>query len=146
MEIVLTEEEYKNLIEMLYIAEWVINAHNIDPDPSTIKYTTLEQKILSLAKDFGHKELVDYDTKLREYFPSRTVEEGITEKYIEEYDNETFWNELIDRLVDRDMIRNNKAEDLNKMTIEERLEKEDPLRTKYETEFEENGIENLLSK
>src|SRR4030042_4037636 len=144
MEIVLSKDEYKNLIEMLYIADWVMNANNVDPDPSTIKYTTLEQKLFSLAKDFDHNELVDYETKFGEFFPSRTVEEGITEKYIEEYDNETFWNELIDRLVDRDMIRNNKGEDLNKMTIEERLEKEDPLRTKYETEFEENGIENLL--
>jgi hypothetical protein len=146
MEIVLSADEYKNLIEMLYIAEWVMNAHNVNPDPSTERYTTLEQKILSLAKEFGHNKLVDYDSEFGEYFPSRTVEEGITEKYIEEYDNETFWNELIDRLVDRDMIRNNKEEDLNKMTIEERLEKEDPLRKKYETEFENNEIDNLVIK
>jgi hypothetical protein len=143
MEIVLSEDEYKNLLEMLYIAEWVMNAHNVDPDPSTIQYTTLEQKILSLAKEFGYNELVDYESKFGEYFLSRKIEEGSIKNIIEEYDNETFWNELIDRLVDRDMIRNNSEEDLKMMTIEERLEKEAPLRTKYETEFEDNGIENI---
>ena len=62
---------------------------------------------------------------------------------IDKYDNDTFWDELIERLVERDVFREIGEARLRKMTIEERWKAEDPLREKYGIEFEKNGLDNV---
>ena len=143
MEIDLSKDEYKSLIEMMYIADWVMNAHKTEKDPSIEQYAQLEQKIYSLADQMGHHNLIEYDEELAEYFPTSLLDEGPAMQYVDEYDNDTFWDELIERLIERDLFREVGEVKLRKMTIEERLRAEDPLREKYDTEFEENGIENI---
>jgi hypothetical protein len=143
MEIDLSRDEYKSLIEMMYIADWVMNAYKTEKDPSTEQYAQLEQKIYSLADQMGHHHLIEYDEELAEYFPTTLLDEGPAMQYIDEYDNDTFWDELTERLVERDLFRQVGEERLRRMTVEERLGAEDPLRDKYGPEFEEHGIENV---
>ena len=143
MEIDLSNEEYKSLIEMMYIADWVMNAHKTEKDPSTEQYAQLEQKIYSFADQMGHPNLVQYDEKLGEYFPAKLLEEGPVMQYVDDYDNDTFWDELVERLVERDLLREVGEAKFRRMRVEERWTAEDPLREKYDIEFEENGLENI---
>ncbi|MFQ5686990.1 MAG: hypothetical protein ACE5GV_10055, partial [Candidatus Scalindua sp.] len=139
MQIELSKKEYKNLIDMIQIAEWVMNAHKIKKDPSIEKYSKLEQKIYSFADKMGCENLIEYDKEMNEYFPTKELDEGQGMQYIDEYDNDSFWDELIDRLVARDIIKKIGEKKARKLTFEERLEAEEPLREKYSIEFEQNG-------
>jgi len=145
MKIEFTREEYKCLLDMLCIAEWVLNAHKVEDDPRTEVYGKLEQKIYSYAKDMGFKDLIEYATDHGKYYPTRKYEEaGSAMEFIEEFENETFWDELISRLADRDLIRQvGGVENLSKLSFEERIEKTLPLEEKYSSEFEERGLDGI---
>lgn len=144
MKIDFNKKEYMALLDILEIAEWVINAHKIDTQNKETVYSKLEQKIYSYAKEMGFEELIEYDDNLKSYFPTRMFEENSpAHQFIDEYDNEIFWEELIERLVERDLIDQLGVERFRIMSPVERIKKEAPLRSKYGTEFEKNGIENL---
>ena len=146
MQIELSKEEYRNLIDMIQIADWVMNAHKIEKDPSIEKYSKLEQKIYSFANKMGCENLIEYDKEMDEYFPTKEFDEGQGMQYIDEYDNDSFWDELMDRLVVRDVIKKIGEKKARKITFEERLEAEEPLIEKYSIEFEQNGLDNIEIK
>ena len=131
--------------DILSIADWVLNAYRVGDDPETEEYRKLEQKFYSYAKDMGFDNLVKYDPRLKRHFPTKEHEE--TSKYrdfIDEFENETFWDELLHRLVERDLIRQEGGlENVLNMDIKERFEKEEPLEKMYATEFETNGLDNI---
>ena len=146
MQIELSKEEYRNLIDMIQIAGWVMNAHKIEKDPSIEKYSKLEQKIYSFANKMGCENLIEYDKEMNEYFPTKEFDEGQGMKYIDEYNNDSFWDELIDRIVVRDVIQKIGEKKARELTFEECLEAEEPLREKYSIEFEQNGLDNIEIK
>ena len=63
--------------------------------------------------------------------------------FIEEFENETFWSELIERLADRDMLQTFDEDEILEMTTEERFKAHFDFTEKYEGEFEEHGIDRL---
>ncbi len=142
MKINFTKKEYKALLTVLYISDWVMHSHDTELDPETQKYKDLEQKILSFAKDFGMDDCVERDAKLGGFFHTRNFEDEVM-KFIERYDDNSFWDELADRLADRDFLRKYGEEAILKMTPEERFQKYCDFEDKYNEEFEENGLENI---
>ena len=50
------KKEYRLLLDMISIAEWVLNAYTTEDHPQSDPYEELEQKILSYAKDYGFDE------------------------------------------------------------------------------------------
>jgi len=52
MKIHFTKNEYRLLIEMLSMSEWVMHSHEIEYDDACNKHDQLIQKILSYHKDF----------------------------------------------------------------------------------------------
>jgi len=145
MKIDFTGKEYRCLLDILIIADWVMNAHKVKDDPRTEAYRNLEQKIFAYAKDEGLENLIEYAPESKRYFPTREYDEDDqTRAFIEEFENDTFWTELIDRLVERDLITQvGGPENLSKLSFENRIEKTIPLEGKYATEFETNGLDNL---
>jgi len=143
MQIEISKKEYRSLIDMIQIASWVLNAHKIEKDSSLKKYDDIKQKIYSLASEMGCEELILYDEKLKAYFPTRKFDEGQGMGYIDEYDNDTFWDELADRLVIRDVMRKVGEEKYKRLKLEKRFEAEEPIREMYNIEFEENGLDNI---
>ncbi len=145
MKIEFTQEEYKCLVDMLYVAEWVLNAHRVEDDPRTESYGKLEQKIYSYAKDMGFEDLIEYASDYGTYDPTRKYEDTCPlVEFIDEFENETFWEELVDRLANRDLIRQvGGVENLSKLSFEERIKKTLPLEQKYSSEFEERGLDGV---
>lgn len=89
----------------------------------------------------GFKHLVEYDPETGQYAPTSTYEEeGAFMDFIDEYDNDTFWDELTDRLAFRDLIRQEGEERVRSMPPEERFEKLCSMRDRYVTEFEQHGL------
>ncbi|MFA6599192.1 MAG: hypothetical protein WCS69_15830 [Ignavibacteriaceae bacterium] len=147
MEINFSKKEYVALLDMLEIAEWIMNSFKIEIDDENSVYQKLEQKIYSFAKKMGCEELIEYDDTLQEYFPTRELDDtSPAMEFINEYDNETFWDELIERLVERDLEMQVGSKNYKRMTIEEMFSKEAPIEEKYSLEFDKNGVKNLYLK
>lgn len=142
MKINFTKREYKVLLEMLYLADWMLHAHEVGPKQDA--YHDLEQKILGLAGEFGCEDLVEYSEKLNVYFPSKEVEDSDTvQNCIEEYDEETFWDELVSRLAERDVLRKHTKEELSRMTGDDRIMLFWKAEEFYNDEFEVNGLKRV---
>jgi hypothetical protein len=144
MKINITKKEYKTLLEILEIADWILHAHETDESEDTNPYREFEQKIFALAKDFGYDHLIKYEKQLQGYFPTKEFEDtspGMA--FIEKFENESFWEDLTNRLVQRDLIRELGEKKILSLEPEDRMEKEDPYWKKYGEEFEAHGIDRL---
>ena len=144
MNIKFSKPEYEALLEVIRMADWVIHAHRTEDDPRTKKYQELEQKILSKAAEMGFEKQIVYDKELKKYHPTAEYEEQCDAmKFIDEYDDDTFWDELTERLAFRDLLEQVGEEETKKMEPLERVEKIESLREPYLDEFDEHGITRL---
>lgn len=142
MKINITKKQYKTLIKLIHLGTWMANAHRTDDRIE--EFDELEQYILSFCKDFGMDDSVEYAEDLKMFFlTGEFLDESGVEELIDEYDNDTFWEELIHRMAERDLIEKYGEDTVRKMELEERLDKEWPFLNVYEEEFDENGLKNL---
>jgi hypothetical protein len=143
MKINFTKKEYETLVEMLEIANWIIDSDEETDKVEDGSYEALSQKLLSYAKDFGFDEYVTYDKEVGKYFTTADFEQNRTMKHIEVYDDYTFWHELSYRLAIRDLLKEYSEEKLRQMENYERYKLITGLEEKYNDEFENVGIDNL---
>ena len=145
MKIDISKNEYRDLMDILSIADWVLNAYKEEDDPKTERYGELEQKFYAYAKEMGFDDLIEFAPELEMYFPTRKYEDtGKYWDFVDDFENDLFWDELIHRLVERDLIKQEGGvENVMKLSMEERIKKEAPLEKKYSAEFEANGLDNL---
>ena len=140
MQIEFTKEQYRVLLLLTCLGEWMINAHRVDTRDEDA--TELLNHILKYHKDFGETELVDPEPDKGRFYESKKMDEWMYH-FVDEYDNEVFWDELIERLAERDFLKRYGENGIRKMTTEERLNKFDEFEEKYSCEFENSGLENL---
>lgn len=141
MKINFTKQEYKSLLDILYIADWITSAYDEIENSKPIAYDKLEQKLLSYAKDFGLDDYVEQDKFEERYYPTRLFEdETIAQEIIDQYDNDTFWDELAHRLAQRDIQAKYGREQLAKMNMDQVLEEMSIIEDAYNEEFEKTGI------
>ena len=147
MKIEITKKEYRALLDVFHIADWVLHAYKTEEGPETEEYRDLEQKFLAMAKEMGFENLVEFDPEMGKYFPTREYDEtNVVMDAIVDYDNESFWEELMERLATRDLMRQEGKEKVMAMDDEERLVKTENLREKYAAEFERYGLSRLVVK
>ena len=144
MQIDFSKEEYSTFLEILEIAHWVLLAHRTDEPEDRKRYQDFEQKIFGYADVMGFDDLIKYDEELERFFPTREHDVNSPARpFIDEFENETFWSELIERLAERDMLQTLGDKKILKMTTEERFKAHYDFEEKYGKEFEEHGIERL---
>lgn len=147
MNLELSPSQFKTLLKLVYLGNWMANAQRGEGDVDTIlEYEDMEDFIFSHTKAFGLGEWVDDELKDEgKYFPSRKFEEesGVRE-LIDEYDEYSFWDELAECLTDREMLKTYGAETLKSMSRDERFGKYLELREKYDKELEEHGLERIV--
>lgn len=145
MKIFFTKKQYEALMKMAYLGSWLANACKTGDDRD-MEIENLEEYIFSFAKDFGMQEHVEQaeDEKGRIY-PTGDFDEMMSE-YIDDYNEENFWDELVHSLSRRDFLEHYGKESIEKMEMSERFAKEQPFIDKYEDEFYDNGVQNLRLK
>ena len=143
MKINFTKKQFEILLKLVYMGNWVANAHRTgrDDDKRIEKYEEMQGYLLSFAKEFGLEKYVDIDDE--KMYPSRELEEDETDELIDEYDGETFWEELIDRFARRDFVQEYGEEVISKMDTMERIKKDHPFLEKYQDEVHNYGIDRL---
>ena len=145
MKIDLTKEQYELLVKAVYLGNWMVKSTGEESADSD--FDMIESHILSFAKDFGMGQYADFDKEEERHCPSRELEDDAElDGYIQRYDDYTFWEKLIYNLARRDMERKYGERPIARMTPEDHLVKEQPFIEKYEKEFEENGLRNIVVK
>lgn len=132
MEIELTKEQYENLIKLVYLGNWLINGIRTN-DKLINKYEDMEQYIFSYFKKFDLERYIKFDEKAKKFLPAKELEDDPElVQYIDEYDEDVFWDEIICRLeARRDFVRKYGKRTILEMSHKERFEKEQPFIDKY---------------
>ncbi len=139
--ILFTKDQYKDLLLLVNIGNWVINSYSDDDSES--EFTKMESFIASHHTEFGENKLAEFDTDLNGYFPTQELEEW-AQKFIEPYENDVFWEKLAERFVVRDLRRQFDPAQIKKMSREIFFEKYDRLISQYQSEFENHGLQRLF--
>lgn len=137
----LTPDQYRALLILAHIGEWVINA---DRREGVVRqeFVDVLTHLCAQAERFGAQAWVERNPDDGKMIPSLDLER-VAMPFLEEYDNNTFWDELIMRLAERDVIRQIGADRFALMDEEERAALLEPERERYHAEFMTNGIDNI---
>ena len=131
MQIELTDKEFRRLLDMVYIGNWILNSCR--EDDRFTDYDDLEEKLFSLCPERGMPTLTE---RWRGHaYPSRAFEEGGIHEAIADYEDAVFYDILAEELARRDMDNEQISQD-DDGELKERMEE-------YFNEFEQNGIENV---
>lgn len=132
MKLELTNKQFRRLLDMAYIGNWILNATR--GDDRFKDYDEVESLLFAKAREEGMPTLAeDWNG---EVVPSRAFVEGGIHEAIMEYENNVFFDILAEDLARRDMedvpIDESNYEELNR-----RIDA-------YIAEFDQHGTDNIL--
>ena len=131
MELQLTEKQFRRLLDLVYIGNWVLNSTR--GDDRIQDYDKVESHIFSHCLDHGMAALVElYDGEI---IPSRAFAEGGIHEAIMAYEDVTFFEILAEELALRDL-------DAERATAENYDEVMDRME-QYMGEFEAHGTDHI---
>ena len=131
MNIELSEKEFRRLLDLVYVGNWVLNSAR--GDDRFEDYDLLQEKMFSLAPGHGMGSLVQ-----RWYghvFPSQAYEDGGIHEAIADYEDAVFFDILAEELARRDLgLESEEPEDYTELSA--RMEE-------YLSEFDKNGLNTI---
>ena len=131
MQIDLSKKEFRRLLDMVYIGNWILNSTR--GDDRFADYDDLESKLFALCREQGMGSLVErYEGT---DVPSRAFSDGGIHEAIMAYEDNTFFEILAQELALRDM-------DDPPITPENYDEVMARMET-YLGEFEQHGTDNI---
>ena len=140
MKINFTRKEYQQLVTMIEIADWVMTAHHDIKPKETEVYRVLKNKIFSHFKEMGMEECFIQDGD--NYFETREYEENAEfTAFVEAYDDDSFWEQLMTRLTDRDYYNQYGNEKVDMLT---RMRRFSEIEEGYANEIEKFGLSNFM--
>jgi hypothetical protein len=144
MNINFTKNEYRLFLDIAYLGQWMLQAYESDLSGEDDEYEMLVQKIYSFGNEMGCGDLVESSKKLNKFYPTRLYEDesGIHDK-IDRYNEDTFWDELINRLAERDAHADAEASNQEISSVEDFLKLSAPHESRYAQEFSKNGLRNI---
>jgi hypothetical protein len=146
MKISINTSEYQLLLDVIYMADWILHSHDTESRSDTQEYLNLFQKLMSYAKEMGHGDLVEFNKELKTWSESFTFEaESAAPDYIDEFENDTFWSELISRLAQRDALKVFKTKNIEDVDTERLFFAIANMEEKWSKEFAVYGLDRILS-
>lgn len=147
MKLELTKEQYKNLIKLVSLGNVMANMFR-DEDERIDKLERAASDFLEQAAKSG---LGDYVKKCGcghcdgVYGPSDKLWDDPDMVMVQdEYDDDVFWEQLVDRLAERDMRLHYGVKAIARMSEAERDEKTDAYLRRYDDEIDEHGVDRLV--
>lgn len=132
MQIELTNKEFRMLLDMVYIGNWVLNSTR--GDDRFQDYDNIESKLFALCHDTGLKALAQRQDGIT--FPSLAYTQGGIHEAIAFYEDNIFYEILAEELSRRDMNYPEITPE-NYAEIVERM-------NRYMDEFELSGVDRLV--
>ena len=129
MELKLTPKQYRRLLDLVYIGNWVLNSTR--GEDRIKEYDEVESLVFSYCLSRGMTNLVElYEGEL---IPSRAFADGGIHEAIMAYEDVTFFEILAEELAMRDLGEPTRE---NYDALMDRMEQ-------YMGEFEENGTDHI---
>ena len=132
MKLELTTKQFRRLLDMAYIGNWILNSTR--GDDRFRDYDEVESLLFARARAEGMASLAE-DWQ-GEVVPSRAFAEGGIHEAIMEYENNVFFDILAEDLARRDMD-DAPIDESNYDELTSRIDA-------YIAEFEEHGTDNIL--
>lgn len=131
MKLELTDRQFRYLLDLVYIGNWVLNSTR--GDDRIEEYDQVESAVFSHCLPLGMHKLVErYRGSL---IPSRAFADGGIHDAIEQYEDTVFYEILAEELALRDL----NGQPLTRENYEALMERIDL----YLSEFDENGTEHV---
>ena len=132
MQIELTNKEFRRLLDMVYIGNWILNSTR--GDDRFQDYDDLESKLFALARNHGMAVLAEdwNDTVI----PSQAYQQGGIQEVIALYEDNVFYEILAEELSRRDMG----YADINADNYDEIVTR----MSQYMQEFQVSGVDRLI--
>ena len=132
MHIDLTNKEFRRLLDMVYLGNWVLNSTR--GDDRFKDYDDLESKLFALCRTNGMDVLAEdwNDTVI----PSKAYEAGGIQQVVALYEDNVFYEILAEELSRRDMG----YADITEENYDEIIGRMD----QYMREFERSGLDRLI--
>lgn len=131
MMIDLSAGEFRQLLDMVYIGNWILNSTR--GNDRIEEYDRIESKIFGLCKNTPLAALVE--SRLGISFPSRAFQEGGIQDAIAYYEDGVFFDILAEELARRDLGYPELTPE-NYAAMKQRMEK-------YTAEFDKNGLDGV---
>ena len=132
MDLHLTTKQFRRLLDMAYIGNWVLNSAR--GDDRFQDYDEVESLLFAKAAQEGMPALAELWQG--QVVPSRAFAEGGIHEAIADYEDAVFFDILAEDLARRDM-NDAPIDESNYAELAHRIEA-------YINEFEENGTDNIL--
>lgn len=132
MQIDLSKKEFRRLLDMVYIGNWILNSTR--GEDRFTDYDLVESKLFALCREHGMESLVE--TWRGEDVPSRAFADGGIHEAIMDYEDTVFFEILAEELARRDMD----YQPVSRENYDELVSRMD----RYIAEFEANGTDNLV--
>lgn len=131
MNIELTDKEFRRLLDMVYIGNWILNSTR--GDDRFEDYDLLQEKLFALCPKSGMRSLTQ--SWHGHIFPSKAYEDGGIHEAIADYEDAVFYNILAEELARRDLgLEDSDPEDFTELS--NRMED-------YLSEFDKNGLSTI---
>jgi hypothetical protein len=132
MELSITLKQFRRLLDLVYIGNWVVNSAR--GDDRIKEFDDVESLLFGKCRDVGMDKLAERPDCC--HIPSRAFVEGGIHEAIMEYEDIIFFEILAEELARRDIIAEGGTED-DAEQINERI-------GAYIAEFERNGTDNIV--
>lgn len=131
MNIELTDKEFRRLLDMIYVGNWILNSTRADDRFED--YDLLQEKLFSLCSSNGMRALAQ--NWHGHVFPSHAYEDGGIHEAIADYEDAVFYNILAEELARRDLgLEDTDPDDFTELTA--RMDE-------YLSEFDKNGLSTI---
>lgn len=140
MNVKITKDQFEKLLHLAYMGNWVVNGYRSE-DPKE-EYDEAAGIVYAHALEAGLKPMIEFDEAEGRYFPAVKLEEELAD-LIDDYEDWAFWDLLVLKLAERDLVRQVGQEAVDAMGDKELEERRAPFIQKYEKEIGKHGILNL---
>ena len=139
----LSRNEYRLLVTMMY-QNLFMHESMVDQQSSKLheSMNALAEKLIRYAPDFNSQDFIAEDVLTNSIHPSSNFYETVLES-ISQYDEVSFWEELTQRLAERDVVREHGVELLESLDVDEYMTIISARLVYYAEHFSENGLDSI---
>lgn len=146
MKVTFTPKEFTRLLELVHLGMRMVEGRQGEDSPHVQRYVELEQKLYEMATPLGCADLVDVGDTGQLVPSEKLLDDERLVRIAGDYDNDTFWHELVTRLSDRDLAGEQARHSVlgsggPPIDADARLHR---LEDAYWEEFEKNDLANVI--
>jgi len=126
---------------------WAVTGYQGEDTAAAKRYFSFDQKLLALAATLGCADLVEKNADGTLQPAPKLAEDERIREIQSEFQNDTFWHEIVARLADRDLAGDQAKRTMETPGVEPPLSTDERLKKiedRYWKEFEKNDLASLI--